>query len=45
MPALTYEQIHQKLVAKFADAIGPLQPAKKDPWCTFARERVVEIGH
>jgi len=43
MPALTFEQIHQRLTAQFGDAIGPLQPAKKDPWCTFAPGRVVEV--
>jgi NADH-quinone oxidoreductase subunit C len=43
MPILTPEQIHQKLTAKFGDAIGALQPAKKDPFCTFAAARVVEI--
>jgi NADH-quinone oxidoreductase subunit C len=43
MPALTFEQIHQKLAARFGDAIGPLQPPKKDPFCTFAGPRLVEI--
>ena len=43
MPALTLEQTHQKLVAKFGDAVGPLQPAKKDAFCTFAPARLVEI--
>src|SRR5712692_7502208 len=44
MAALRFEQIHQKLTSRFGDAIGPLQPAKKDPFCTFAVPRVVEIG-
>jgi NADH-quinone oxidoreductase subunit C len=43
MPALTAEQIHQRLAATFGDAIGPLQPPNKDPWCTFAAGQVVEI--
>jgi NADH-quinone oxidoreductase subunit C len=43
MAALTPEQIHAKLSAKFGDAVGPLQPAKKDPFCTFALDRVIEI--
>jgi NADH-quinone oxidoreductase subunit C len=44
MPALTFEQIHQKLTAKFGDAVGPAQPAKKDAWCTVAAPRLVEIS-
>ncbi len=43
MPELTLEQIHQRLAGKFGDAIGPLQPAKKDPFCTFAPARLLEI--
>lgn len=43
MPALTSEQIHQRLVAKFAEAIGPLSPPKKDPFCTIAGSMVVEV--
>jgi len=43
MPALTFEQIHQRLAAQFGDAIGPLQPAKKDAWCPFAPAKVVDI--
>jgi NADH-quinone oxidoreductase subunit C len=43
MPALTPEQIHQRLAATFGDAIGALQPPNKDPWCTFSAEKVVEI--
>ncbi len=44
MPALSPEQIHQRLAAKFGDAIGPLQPASKDPFCTFAADKIVEIS-
>lgn len=43
MPALSVEQIHQILTAEFGDAIGPLQPPKKDPFCTFAAARLLEI--
>src|SRR5579871_2301969 len=43
MPALTFEQIHQKLTARFPAAVGPAQPAKKDAWCTFAPAQLVEI--
>jgi NADH-quinone oxidoreductase subunit C len=43
MPALSFENIHQILTKQFGEAIGPLQPAKKDPFCTFAAPRLVEI--
>src|SRR6266852_6074550 len=43
MPGLTFEQIHQKLVEKFGDAVGPLSPPKKDPFCVFAAPRLREI--
>ena len=43
MTALSFEQVHQKLSARFGDAIGPIQPAKKDAFCTFAPARLVEI--
>ncbi len=43
MPALTPEQFHQRVAAKFGDAVGPLQPAAKDPFCTFAADKIVEI--
>jgi NADH-quinone oxidoreductase subunit C len=43
MPALTAEQIHQKLAAKFGDAVGALSAPKKDPHCTITAERFVEV--
>ncbi|MHB8873975.1 MAG: NADH-quinone oxidoreductase subunit C [Myxococcaceae bacterium] len=43
MAALTFEQLHQKIAAKFGDAIGPAQPPKKDAFCTFAPAKMVEI--
>jgi NADH-quinone oxidoreductase subunit C len=43
MTALTFEQVHQRLTAKFGEAIGPIQPAKKDAFCTFAPARLLEI--
>jgi len=43
MPGLTVEQIHQRLVEKFGDAVGPLSPPKKDPFCVFAVPRVRAI--
>ncbi len=44
MAALTFEQIHQKIAAKFGDAIGAAQPPKKDAFCTFAVAKLVEVG-
>ena len=44
MPRLSPEQIHQKLTAQFGDAVGPLSAPKKDPFCTFKAERLVEIA-
>jgi NADH-quinone oxidoreductase subunit C len=43
MAALTPEQIHERIAAKFGDAIGPLQPAKKDPFCTFSAAKLQDI--
>jgi NADH-quinone oxidoreductase subunit C len=43
MAALTEEQIHQKLVARFQAAIGPLSPPKKDRFCVFPADALVEI--
>ena len=43
MPGLSFEQIHQTLSARFGGAVGPLQPANKDPFCTFAPDQLVEI--
>ncbi|MGQ0508104.1 MAG: NADH-quinone oxidoreductase subunit C [Myxococcaceae bacterium] len=43
MPALSPEQLHQKLSAQFGDAIGALGPATKDPFCTFSADKIVEI--
>ena len=43
MAALTPEQIHQRLTAKFGEGVGPLSPPKIDPFCTFGAERLIEI--
>jgi NADH-quinone oxidoreductase subunit C len=43
MPGLTEEQIHQKLAARFGDAVGPLSEPKRDRFCTFAPERLREL--
>jgi len=44
MAALTSEQIHQKLVGKFGDAVGPMSPPAKDPFCVLKADKLVEIG-
>jgi NADH-quinone oxidoreductase subunit C len=43
MPALTSEQVHQKLVAQFGDAVGSLSSPKVDAFCTFKPSHVVDI--
>jgi len=43
MAALSFEQIHQRLTSRFGEAIGALQPPKKDPFCTFAPAKLLEI--
>jgi NADH-quinone oxidoreductase subunit C len=43
MAPLSFEQIHQSIATRFGEAIGPLQPMKKDPYCTFAAPRLLEI--
>lgn len=43
MAALSFEQIHQRLTSRFGEAIGALHPPKKDPFCTFAPAKLVEI--
>src|SRR5262245_30975742 len=42
MPALTAEQVHQRLAAKFGDAIGPLSAPKKDQHFTIAPGKLLE---
>jgi NADH-quinone oxidoreductase subunit C len=44
MAALTFEQVHQKLSARFPDGVGPAQPPKKDAFCTFTAARLFEIA-
>jgi NADH-quinone oxidoreductase subunit C len=43
MTALTIEQLHERLRARFGEAVGALQLVKRDPFCTFAAGSVVEI--
>ena len=40
---MTFEEIHKALVEKFGDKIGPLQPARRDPFCTVPGASIVEI--
>lgn len=40
---MTFEEIHKALVEKFGDKIGPLQPARRDPFCTVQGASIVEI--
>jgi NADH-quinone oxidoreductase subunit C len=40
---MTPEEIQQSLAAKFGDAVGPLQPANKDPWVEVKPASVVEV--
>jgi NADH-quinone oxidoreductase subunit C len=40
---MTFEEIHQRLAAKFGERIGPLAPANKDPSCVVPAADIVEI--
>ena len=40
---MTPEEIQQSLAAKFGDAVGPLQPANKDPWVEVKPAAVREV--
>ena len=40
---MTPEEIQQSLAAKFGDAVGPLQPANKDPWAEVKPASVREV--
>jgi NADH-quinone oxidoreductase subunit C len=44
MPALTAEQVQQRLAAKFGDAIGALSPPKKDAFFTIAPAKLLEVA-
>ena len=45
MPALTTEQIHQRLTGTFGEAIGPITPPKKgDPFFTIAPGKLLEVA-
>jgi NADH-quinone oxidoreductase subunit C len=40
---MTFEEIHQRLAAKFGDRIGPLAPANKDPWAPVQPAAILEV--
>ena len=40
---MTTDQIHERLRARFGDAVGPLSQPKLDPFCVVAAGRVVEV--
>ncbi|TMA28325.1 MAG: NADH-quinone oxidoreductase subunit C [Deltaproteobacteria bacterium] len=40
---MTFEEIHQRLAAKFGDRIGPLAPANKDAFAPVQTPAIVEI--
>ena len=39
---MTFEEIHQALAAKLGEKVGPLMPAKKDPFALVQPEALVE---
>jgi NADH-quinone oxidoreductase subunit C len=40
---MTTHEIHERLKARFGDAIGPLSEPKMDAHCTVTREAIVEV--
>ncbi|MGC3997309.1 MAG: NADH-quinone oxidoreductase subunit C [Anaeromyxobacter sp.] len=40
---MTTQELHDRLRARFGEAVGPLTEAKVDPWCLVARDRLVEV--
>ena len=40
---MTFEEIHQRLAARFGERIGPLAPANKDPFAVVPAGDIVEI--
>jgi NADH-quinone oxidoreductase subunit C len=40
---MTIKEIHEKLKARFGEAVGPLSEPKIDPFCVVKADRVVEI--
>jgi NADH-quinone oxidoreductase subunit C len=40
---MTINEIHERLLAKFGDAVGPLSEPKVDPFCFVKADKLVEI--
>jgi NADH-quinone oxidoreductase subunit C len=40
---MTTNEIHERLQARFGDAVGPLSEPKIDPFCVVKRESIVEV--
>jgi NADH-quinone oxidoreductase subunit C len=40
---MTFAEIHQRLVAKFGERVGPLAPANKDAWALVQTAAIVEV--
>jgi NADH-quinone oxidoreductase subunit C len=40
---MTTVEIHERLKARFGDAVGPLTEPKIDPWCVVPKDRLVEV--
>jgi len=40
---MTTVEIHERLKARFGDAVGPLSEPKIDPFCVVPKERLVEL--
>ena len=40
---MTTQELHERLLAQFGDAVGPLKEPKVDPSCLVARERLTEV--
>jgi NADH-quinone oxidoreductase subunit C len=41
---MTTNEIHERLTAKFGDAVGPLSEPKLDPFCVVKADRIAEIA-
>src|SRR5712691_11269569 len=40
---MTFEEIHQRLAAKFGDRVGPLAPANRDSWAPVQPPAILEV--
>ncbi len=41
---MTINEVHEKLKARFGDAVGPLSEPKVDPFCVVQADRIVEVA-